>query len=178
MDIIRIFFNIILLKSKPDEVPFNVNYTILAFVAVCFAGMLTTSMNQHITQPFAFIFVQTATLAGLISLFLLAAQKSVRTAQTLLALFGTSTMLQLAIFAISVANIYILLLVLGIWSFVVQTYIIKHALEVGIIQAFFISLGVQMSMYFMLMMVFPNEMQAIFLEAQQAQGQISNSVVK
>jgi hypothetical protein len=169
MLVIRTLFNIILLKSKPDEVPFNINYTLLAFSAVLLSGLLSATSNHLITEPMAFVFVQIATLSGLICLFLLAGQKSERIVQTLFAILGTSAILQFTVYFLSLINLNILLIVLSIWGFVVQTYIILHALDIGKAQAFFISLGVQMSIVFALFMVFPDIMQAIILETQQAQ---------
>lgn len=176
MLIIRTLFNIIILKSKPDDLPFNINYTIAALIAACLATALSTSLHPLIDQTVPFAIIKVITTAGLVSLFLVAAQKSARITQTLLALLGTAALLQLSIYLSSLINLRIFTSTLSIWAFILQTAIIKYSLDTGKIQAFFISLSIEMSSLFILFLVFPDLMQNMITTIEHIQT--SNRIIK
>lgn len=168
MSVIQNLINIILFKDKPEDVPYNPGYTVLAFVLAWFSGNLQASLNPSIGSSLLFVLVQLLTLANFICLFLISANKKERIPQTLLAVFGVTTIFQLIAFLSVTLRLNGFYLLVGIWSIVVMVYIIRHAMEVSKAKAFFLTVGIQISVSLISFLFFPEVFEKVLTSMQEA----------
>jgi len=169
MSIIQNLIDILRFQAKPEDVPYNKQYTLIAFIAAWITGSLQVSLNNVIESPALFYLVDILTVTGLTCLFLIAATKKIRIPQTLLAMYGCSTLIQVILYISANLGLGIVLLVAAIWGFIVHVYIIRHALGVSKPQAFFTTVGMKLSAAFMTTLLFPEALQRM-LEVLQASG--------
>ncbi len=170
---IRILLQIIFFKAKPSDVPFSINATTAAFALAWLSGVwLLAVIPSNITiDPFLFSLLKVATIAFMLWLFLKAHKKSERPHQTLLASFGTLAIIHITIFIAFIVGIAILIPIARIWEFVIQAYIIKHALNISGSKAFFLTLGIQACIALALVMLFPEQFQEILEQMRETQSQ-------
>jgi len=85
----------------------------------------------------------------------MASGKKVRIPQTLLALFGCLTFIQILFYIASIFGLGIVLIIGAIWRFILQVYILRHAMEISKAQSFFLTIGMQLTVSFITAMFFP-----------------------
>jgi len=114
-----------------------------------------------------FTLLQVISLGGMISLFLILNKKSERIHQTLLASYGAVAIMNIAVFLLIAIQFTPLIFAIGIWSFVVQVYILKSSLDIGTAQAFFMTVAIQLLTLFLASLFFPEFFQELQQQAQQ-----------
>ncbi len=160
MNLIKIFVDLCLFQAKPQDLPAS-----WALVAITAATTIVTYIIAHQASGqdrdiVGFAVAQVAVFAGTVWMVLKIKKVPERFPQTMSAIFGVSSLIQLAAWPIlgwmskasgtpdeQLPNLMIM--GLGIWVLAVSVYVIKHALEVGVGQSFLITLGCQMLTLFL-----------------------------
>ena len=169
MSIIQNLRDIILFRAKPEDVPYDPSLTFIAIFTAWITAYVHVRLNTNFSQPFLIVLVQILTFANLISLFLIAANKKERIPQTLLAVFGVFSLFKVATLIFISLRLYGAYIGLEIWKFIVMIYIVRHAMNIGKPQAFFLALGVELSVGFVTTVFFPELMQKTVEAMQQSQ---------
>ena len=171
MSIIRILLQIIIFKAKPSDVPFNINATTIAFACAWLIQLWAASLQPEFPNPVFFTFIQIVIYGAMISFFLKINKKQARIYQSLLAIFGTLTIISVFIFISTNIGLTTLFIYFAIWRFSVQVYILKHSLETGFGQALFMIITIELTAIFAISLFFPEHMKTFIEALQQAQNQ-------
>jgi len=71
MSIIQKLIDILRFQAKPEDVPYNIQYTFIAFISAWITGSFQVSLNKVIESPAFFYLVDILTFSGLVCLFLI-----------------------------------------------------------------------------------------------------------
>jgi len=170
MQIIRTLFQILFFKAKPSDVPFNINLTVIAFGLAWSSNILLASFQNVVNNQTLIPLLQIVVLGAMIALFLTINNKKSRIYQTLLSSYGVMVLINLALIVISLIGLQGTVFIFAIWSFAVQVYILKNALDTGIASAFFMTFAIQVMVIFSMAIFFPG-----FLEEFSAAIQAANA---
>lgn len=171
MSTIRTIFDIIFFKAKPSDTPFNINATTLAFASAWFTSLLSASLQPNHPNPIIFTLIQIGSYGAMLAFFLSINKKQNRIHQTLLASYGTLAIINTIIFIFLLIGMPILVLPIAIWSFIIQMYILKHSLDTGFGQAFFMVITIQLTILILISFVFPEHFKEHLEAMQKLQSQ-------
>ena len=166
MSTIRTLFDIIFFKAKPSDTTFNINATTLAFACAWFTSLMSSALQPNHPNPLLFTLIQVGTYGAMLALFLSINKKQNRIHQTLLAAYGALAIINAIVFLCLLVGMPILVLPIAIWSFIIQMYILKHSLDTGFGQAFFMVITIQLTILILLSFAFPEHFKE-HLEAMQ-----------
>lgn len=171
MSIIRTLLEIITFKAKPSDTPFNINATTIAFACAWLTNLWSASLQTNHPSPIFFTLIQVVTYGGMIALFLIINKKQNRIHQTLLASFGALAIINTLLFLLAYAGLGGAIFLVAIWSFAIQVYILKHSLETGFVQAFFMIIAIQITVLFFISIAFPEYLKDYLENMQKLQEQ-------
>ena len=152
---LKTLINICLLKAKPQDLPVSQQFLGFCFIAAVLSQLLTTRSESSSLHDLLLSGLQYGLYYLMVSLFLNYKGMSVRFVQTMTALLGTSTIIQIIaspilrrldpadITSLSPNSQLILMLIL-IWGFVITVAIIKETLESTVGQAIVLALASQL----------------------------------
>jgi len=152
--LLRLFWNICLLRQPPQDVPASWTLFLLVLSLNLVIDSLRVSEQVGLPQAVVLILIYSGALLGVIVLLLGLLGHLARAQQTLTALLGSGLLITLcilpvewvmALFPGSEGMFGFLLLFLYVWSLIVTAHILRHALSVKFFFAAVLSLG-----YFML----------------------------
>ena len=171
MSTIRTIFDIIIFKAKPSDAPFNINFTTLAFACAWLTSLLSASLQPNHPNPTMFTLIQIGSYGAMLAFFLSINKKQNRIHQTLLASYGTLAIINIIVFAFLLIGMPVLVIPIAIWSFIIQMYILKHSLDTGFGQAFFIVVTIQLIILLLVSFVFPEHFKEHLQAMQKLQSQ-------
>lgn len=137
MIIVKIFLEICLLRSGPQDLPASAIFLGVVFVANAFVGLIILSIEAPFQAAVPQFFVSIGLLTAFSWIILTASGKATRLQQTLTALLGADTLISL--FALpfliwislnqSYGLAYYVLFASMLWSIAVVGHIVRHALS-------------------------------------------------
>ncbi len=137
--LLTLFFNLCLLRAKPQDLPASGLLPGAALGAYFLTGLMIALTEQSVGYSLLAAFADTAVLALLTHAVLLLRKRPGRLPQTLAALAGTGAVIQLIAWPLLASPV--LLIPLLIWSLTINAHILRHALEIALGLAILISLG-------------------------------------
>lgn len=170
--IFLLFIDLIRLRRGPQDLPASQNLLIITGFLLIVTAMLGDHMNDDLPGKLMFALTQVAILTATVWIILALNQKSERALQTLTAFYGTSVLIQLAVWpfrswllsisedAQQQATIPLLAVIaLAVWSFVVMVHIYRNALDASRGKAILISIVTQIIIGMSMLTLFANELQ-------------------
>ncbi len=170
--IFLLFIDLIRLRRGPQDLPASQNLLIITGLLLIVTAMLGDHMNSDLSGKLMFALTQVAILTATVWIILALNQKSERALQTLTAFYGTSVLIQLAVWpfrswllsmgedAQQQATIPLLAVIaLAVWSFVVMVHIYRHALDASRGKAILVSIITQIIIGMSMLTLFTNELQ-------------------
>ena len=170
MSTIRTLFDIIFFKAKPSDTTFNINATTLAFACAWLTSLMSSALQPNHPSPLIFTLIHVGSYGAMLALFLSINKKQNRIYQTLLAAYGALTIINVIVF-LCLLIVPILVLPVAIWSFIIQMYILKHSLDTGFGQAFFMVVTIQLTILILLSFAFPEHFKEHLEAMQKLQSQ-------
>lgn len=165
MNILKILFDLCLFQAKPQDIPFSQNILLLTALSLAVGIFLTlppeeVGINAVLTAT-VHVLAYGFAIWGALKL----QNKSERYIQTMTALFGTATIFQFITWPVAQWLFQVrgtpeeqipllLVLILGIWTFIVAIVINKHAMEIKIGISIVITLACQMFAASMVLILF------------------------
>ena len=162
--LIHPFFQICLLRMRPQDLPSSSTLLVLVLFAHTLLGVAVAAINLRFGQALVAGVADTALLCGLTTALLMLRKLHERTVQTLIALAGAGTVIGVVAYPVSLwlhsayqaneqstALATVLLMVLG-WSLVVSGHIFRHALSAP----YYLGLIVSIAFYWVSLKVLSN----------------------
>lgn len=137
--LLTLFFNLCLLRAKPQDLPASGLLPGAALAAYFLAGLMIALTQQSAGPAVLAALADSAVLALLTHTVLLLRKRPERLPQTLSALAGAGAVIQLIAWPLLTSPA--LLAALLIWSLAINAHILRHALEVRLGLAIFASVG-------------------------------------
>lgn len=137
--LLTLFFKLCLLRAKPQDLPASGLLAGAALAAYFLAGLMIALTQQSAGRAVLAALADSAVLALLTHTVLLLRKHPERLPQTLSALAGAGAVIQLIAGPLLARPE--LLAALLIWSLAINAHILRHALEVRLGLAIFISVG-------------------------------------
>ena len=164
MALLRLFWNICLLRQPPQDVPASWALFLLLLLLNLVIDTLRVAEQAGLAQALVSILIYSGALLGVIVLLLWLLGYLARVQQTLTALLGTGLLITifvlpvewvLGLFPNSEGMFGILLLLLYAWNLIVTAHILRHALSVKFFFAAVLSLGYFMLSFRLASLLFP-----------------------
>ena len=167
MSLPRLLVSIMVLKSKPQDIKYNLNQLSLVVLLYLFSGVLVLSNSIEIDTAVYSMVLDAAVLASFTAGCLMLLQLKARLVQTFVALFGTGVIYHgLAwpmIEALSKsdltddnkATLSLMFLMLLSWQILVNAHIYKHALSVDMTKAVLLSVACWLMSMTLSQIIFP-----------------------
>lgn len=160
MHLIKIFVDLCVFQAKPQDLPASKALAVLAGVATIITYVVAHQASGQGEGIFGFAVAQVAIFAFTIWAVLKIKKVPERFPQTISAIFGVSSLIQLVAWPIlgwlskasgtPGAGLPVLMIMgLSVWVLAVSVYVMKHALEIGIGQSLLVTLGCQMLTLFL-----------------------------
>jgi len=169
-----LFFDLIRLRRGPQDLPASQKLLIITGLLLIVTAILGDQMNNDFSGRLIFALSQVAILTATVWGVLAFNQKSERAQQTLTALYGTSVLIQLAVWpfrnwllsmpeeAQKQATLPLFaIVVLAIWSFVVMVHIYRNALDCSRGKAILMSVITQMIVGLSILTLFAGQMEMV-----------------
>ncbi len=137
--LLTLFFNLCLLRAKPQDLPASGLLLGAALGAYFLTGLMIALTEQSVGYSLLAALADSAVLALLTHTVLLLRKRPGRLPQTLAALAGTGAVIQLIAWPLLTSPV--LLVPLLIWSLAINARILRHSLEIALGLAILISLG-------------------------------------
>ena len=164
MALLRLFWNICLLRQPPQDVPASWGLFALLLLINLVIDSLRVAQQVGLAQAIPLILLYSIVLLGVIVLLLWLLGYRARVLQTLIAMVGTGLVITvfvlplewvLGLFPNSEGMFGILLLFLYAWNLIVTAHILRHALSVKFFFAAVLSLGYFMLSFRLATLLFP-----------------------
>ena len=144
--LLKAFWGIVILKTKPQEIPPSVALLTLVAVTNFFISILITTISIKLPLSTAVVLstAEITVLAGLTTILLLLCKKGRRIAQSITALLGAGAIIGLVVLVLFVAlpeMPAIVRLMIFFWNLVVVAFILRYALEFPMAVTFLISIA-------------------------------------
>jgi hypothetical protein len=155
----QIFINLCLFRGKAQDIPRSEALLLVTAIAAILSSAINAIPNAGILRGTVMSVGQVLLFAGLISLMLRFRGKSERSMQTLTAMFGATTLLQLLALPffgwhegllpneseplIALTTPLLIAAGIAVWSLTVMTSILRQAMDSGIGAALLIIIGCQ-----------------------------------
>ena len=169
-ELIRRFWSICLLRAGPQELPAAGVLLALAAAAYGVSGLVLSMMERPTPMGLGRVALDMAVVTLFTRLLLTLRRHPARLTQTLTALFGSGTVLNLVGIPLTMALVTthaaggdvgaLALLALGLlaWSLLVSAHILRHALEIPFGAGFVLALGYMLLIINLTAALFPAEL--------------------
>jgi hypothetical protein len=170
--ILILFFDLIRLRRGPQDLPSSQGLLIVTGFCLIVTAILGDHFNNDFGGRLVFATSQVAILTATVWGILALNKKSERAVQTLTAFYGTSVIIQLAVWpfrswllslseeAQQQATIPLLVVVtLAVWSFVVMVHIYRNALDSSRGKAILVSIITQIIVGMSILILFSDQLQ-------------------
>jgi len=156
------FLDIIRFKGQASDLPHNINFLIITAILSIMTSVALVMTTELIKNPVSYSAVQLLSYGAFYFLILKAHKVSNRIVQSCTAIFGINTLFQCLTFLLVIKlGIVVFLIVLKVWNFAVQVFIVKETLNSSTGKAVFICFGLQLISNFILVFLFPADVEAI-----------------
>jgi len=170
MNIINQLIELITRQRKPKDISYNINAAIAFTVASVFTNILVFTQSPEYTQPILYAIILNAGYILAMVVLLKVHKRENRLVQTLTALFGTSCLLSIAVYALSlVPFLALLVLVVQIYGLILYVYIIREAFDCPILVAIVIFIATHIFSGVLLIAICPNVLPEAMLMLENAQ---------
>ncbi len=160
--LLKPFVDLIFFRGKPQDIPASQSL-LMATVLACLVTTLINSLkNTDFVSGFILSAGQIVLLAGFLLFFLNLHRKKERLAQTLTALFGALTLLNLlslpfnaklevdAEGVMTASNGIILVSLIQVWFFVIMVRVIKESLDISTVRSVALSISISLGIMLVL----------------------------
>ncbi|MDH3377368.1 MAG: hypothetical protein OEQ39_10465 [Gammaproteobacteria bacterium] len=156
LQIVKYFVNLVTFRAKPQDVPESDQLVVATALLALVTSLPTASIGETFGATLAISTLQILIFAAVIWLVLRYNGVSERWRQTITALFGALTIMQLFGWIVSpgtdqttqpIATSTLpapLVMVVAAWYLAVMTHILRHAIESSIVKSFLIGCAVQL----------------------------------
>ena len=153
MSVARIFIAILLLRAAPQDLPYSRGLLQRAVILYLLSGVLALHQTMSASIALASLVLDILVIAGFTYAVLSALELKPRFVQTVFALLGTGVVFHLLVWPLlgqlavesapeSTKNLLsVIMLLMMSWSILVTAHIYRHALEVQMINAILVALG-------------------------------------
>ncbi len=156
--LLTLFFNLCLLRAKPQDLPASWLLLGAALGAYFLTGWMIALTEQSVGYSLLAALADSAVLALLTHTVLLLRKRPGRLPQTLAALAGTGAVIQLIAWPLLASPV--LLIPLLIWSLTINAHILRHTLEIALGLAILTSLGFLLMSATVALLISPITLQA------------------
>ena len=160
MNLIKIFVDLCVFQAKPQDLPASPALAMITGAATIITYIIAHQASGQGKGIVGFAIAQVVIFAFTIWVVLKVKKLPERFPQTISAIFGVSSLIQLVAWPIlgwlsktsgtPGAELPVLMIMgLSVWVLTVSVYVMKHALEIGVGQSLLITLGCQMLTLFL-----------------------------
>jgi len=165
MNLIKIFIDLCVFQAKPQDLPLSHALVLITGATTIITYVIAHQASGQGKGIVAFAIAQVVVFAFTIWVVLKIKKLPERFPQTISAIFGVSSLIQLVAWPVLSwlskasgtpgAELPVLMIMgLSVWVLAVSVYVMKHALEVSLGQSLLITLGCQMLTLFLLFTLF------------------------
>ncbi len=153
--LLKLYIDLCLFQAKPQDLPYSQGLVLVTGTLAVFTYTLTDTLNERFGMTLLVSLVQVLLFGFIIWLVLRLRKRAERWMQTIAALYGTGSLLQLIGWPISswfervkespeaASTPLLLVVVLGFWFLAIMTSVLRHAMEVSLGFGLMVSIACQ-----------------------------------